>query len=209
MSGMDAQAWDARYAGSADLVWGGEPNRFVAAELGGLPPGRALDVACGEGRNAVWLATRGWEATGVDFSAAGLARARRLAEEAGVADRVTLVVSDVVHGPLPAGPFDAVVVAYVHLPAEDRRRVVRAAAAALTEGGVLLVVGHDSANLAEGVGGPQDPAVLFTAEDLVADLADLPGMVVEKAERVERVVATPDGERVALDALLRVRRTSS
>lgn len=204
---MDAAMWDARYS-AADLVWGTEPNRFVAAELGDLPPGRALDVACGEGRNAIWLASRGWQATGVDFSAAGIERARRLAAEAGVADRTEFVVGDVVNDSLPGAPYDAVVVAYLQVPEARRRSALRHAAAALGPGGTLLVVAHDTTNLTEGVGGPQDPAVLFSPQDAVDDLADLPGLVVEKAERVHRPVSTPEGERAAVDALVRVRRVS-
>ena len=80
---MDVADWDARYA-SRDLVWGQGPNQFVAAELAELPAGRALDVACGEGRNALWLAERGWRAVGVDFSTIGLQRAKRLAADAEV-----------------------------------------------------------------------------------------------------------------------------
>ena len=98
---MEAADWDARYAGDG-LVWGGEPNRFVAAELGETPPGRALDIACGEGRNAIWLATRDWSAVGVDFSATAIERARGLAEQTGVADSTQFVVVDVVDGQLPA-----------------------------------------------------------------------------------------------------------
>lgn len=206
MRSADAAAWDARYAAS-ELVWGTEPNRFVAEELAGLPPGRALDVACGEGRNALWLAARGWHAVGVDFSSTGIERARRLAVRAGVAEQVELVVGDAVSGPLPEGPFDAVVVAYLHLPAEQRRSALRLAARALAPGGTLLVVAHDSANLTEGVGGPQDPALLYTAQDVTADLAEVPGLVVDKAERVRRPVPSAEGERVALDALVRVHRT--
>jgi ubiquinone/menaquinone biosynthesis C-methylase UbiE len=118
---MDAAGWDARYS-KRELVWGSQPNRFVAAELTGLGPGRALDVACGEGRNAIWLASRGWNATGVDFSSTGIDRARQLAADAGVGERVEFVVGDVVAGPLPAGGFDAVVVAYLQLPAAGRAR---------------------------------------------------------------------------------------
>ena len=205
---MDAVDWDARYAGS-ELVWGTDPNRFVAAEMDGLPPGRALDVACGEGRNAIWLATRGWHATGVDFSAAAIARARQLAESAGVAARTAFLVGDVVAGPLPAGPFDAVVVAYLQLPAEQRRQAVRHAAGALAPDGVLLVVAHDMTNLAEGVGGPQDARVLYAAQDVVADLDGMVGTVVERADRVHRPVPTPEGERLALDTLVRVRRAGA
>src|SRR5664279_4471900 len=121
---MDATTWDMRYTCS-ELVWGAAPNRFVAAELEGLQPGRALDIACGEGRNTIWLATRGWQATGIDFSAVALDRAARLAAEAGVEDRVTFVVGDVEVGELPTGPFDAVVVAYLQLPEAPRRSALR------------------------------------------------------------------------------------
>lgn len=200
---MDAAEWDARYAGS-DLVWGADPNRFVAAELDQVTPGRALDVACGEGRNAIWLATRGWSAVGVDFSAAAIERATRLAEQAGVAAVTEFLVGDVVAGPLPTGPFDAVVVAYLHLPVNERRDTLRRAASLVATGGLLVVVGHDTSNLTDGVGGPQDPAVLFTPEDLVDDVGA--GFVIEKAERVHRPVTTPDGEREAVDALLVARR---
>jgi SAM-dependent methyltransferase len=204
---VDAAGWDARYA-ATDLVWGSAPNRFVAAEFADEVPGRALDVACGEGRNAIWLATCGWRSTGIDFSTAAIERAARLAAEAGVTDLVEFVVGDVVVGPLPLGPFDAVVVAYLQVTAEERRRALRNAAEVVAPGGVVIVVGHDSANLAEGVGGPQDPAVLFTPQDVVSDLADVPGLVVVKAERMRRPVATPEGDRPAIDALVRVRRVT-
>jgi SAM-dependent methyltransferase len=205
---VDAAQWDARYSAS-ELVWGTEPNVFVAAELGGLAPGVLLDVACGEGRNSIWLAHRGWQAVGVDFSAEAIRRARRMAEQTGVAARVRFVVGDVVADPLPPGPFDAVVLAYLQLPAPQRRAALRKAAARLRPAGALLVVGHDAANLTDGFGGPQDPAVLFTARDVVGDLADLPGLVVERAERVSRPVLTPEGERSAVDALVRVRAEGS
>lgn len=200
---MDAESWDARYSGT-ELVWGAEPNRFVAGELADLPSGRALDVACGEGRNAIWLASRGWQVTGVDFSAAGLDRAVRLAARAGIAGRVSFQLGDVVSGPLPAGPFDAVVVAYLQLEERQRRAALRLAAAAVAPAGTLLVVGHDTANLTEGTGGPQDPRVLFSPEDVTADLAGLPGLAVEKSERVRRPV--PAAGRDAIDALVRIRR---
>ena len=196
---MDAAEWDARYA-AADLVWGAEPNRFVAAELTELTPGRALDVACGEGRNAIWLAGRGWFAVGVDFSATAIARARQLAVHSDVADSTEFRVGDVVDGELPPGPFDAVVVAYLHLPPSERARTLRRAADRVAAGGVLLVVGHDTTNLTDGVGGPQDPQVLYAPDDIVADLG--PGFVVEKAQRVHRSVTTPDGVRTAVDALV-------
>jgi SAM-dependent methyltransferase len=202
---VDAAGWDARYCGT-DLVWGLEPNRFVAAELETLEPGRVLDVACGEGRNTVWLARQGWHATGVDFSAAGVARAEQLAATGGVSEETEFVVTDVVVGPLPTGPFDAVVIAYLQLPASQRRHAVRLATGVLSPGGTLLVVGHDLRNLTDGIGGPQDPELLFTPQDIVDDLEGLFELVVDKAERVTRPVATPDGPKVAIDALVRLHR---
>ena len=196
---MDASEWDERYS-STDLVWGTEPNRFVAAGLADLPPGRALDVACGEGRNAIWLARRGWFAVGVDFSAAAIDRARQLAQRAEVDGRTTFVVGDVTTGPLPPGQFDAVVVAYLQLQAPERTHAIRSAAERVTVGGTLLVVGHDATNLSKGFGGPQDASVLFTPDDIVTDLGD--DFLVAKAERVLRPVDTADGERSAIDALV-------
>src|ERR1017187_9581599 len=76
---MTSQQWDERYSGD-ELVWTSTPNQFLVAEAVGLRPGRAVDLACGEGRNSIWLAEQGWEVTGVDFSPVGLAKGRRLAE---------------------------------------------------------------------------------------------------------------------------------
>jgi SAM-dependent methyltransferase len=201
---MDAADWDDRYT-ARDLVWGVAPNRFVADALAELPPGRALDVACGEGRNALWLAARGWTATGVDFSPVAVERARRLAERTGVSERAGFAVLDVTRGGLPAGPYDAVVVAYLHLAAAPRRRVLRGAADVVAPGGRLVVVAHDLSNLEDGTGGPQDPAVLFSPQDVVTDLAGT-GLDVERAEVARRPVETPDGPVDARDALVVARR---
>lgn len=206
---MDAAAWDARYA-SRDLVWSAEPNRFVVEELDGLAPsGPALDVACGEGRNALWLASRGWDVTGVDFSGEALAKGRTLAEalpEAARA-RVTWVRDDVLtYAPVPRSQ-GLVLVVYLQVRADERRTVLRSCAEALAPGGTLLVVAHDSSNLTDGYGGPPDPSVLYTADDVLADLAGLDGLDVRRAERVDRPVTTDDGVRVALDCLVRVVRT--
>ena len=197
---MDAEGWNRRYA-TSELIWTAEPNRFLVDEVGGLRPGRALDVAAGEGRNAVWLARQGWDVTAIDFSDVGLDKARRLAENAGVT--VTLVCADATQ-PM-SGAYDLVVVLYLQLPADQRRQAYRNAAGAVAPGGTLLIVGHDITNLADGVGGPQDPTVLFTAADVVADL-DGTGLTIVRAEAVHRSVTTDDGERTAIDALVRAER---
>jgi SAM-dependent methyltransferase len=193
-------ACDQRYQGP-DLVWGAGPNRFVAGELSALPPGQAIDLGCGEGRNAIWLAERGWRVTAVDFSAAGLARAARLAAERQVS--VDWVQADLI-GYLPAaGGYDLVLIAYLHLPAASLARVFHAAAAAVAPGGTLFAVGHDRDNITRGYGGPQDPDRLWTPA-LVA--AGLDGLTVRCAEQVPRPVPTPAGERTATDTLIRAER---
>ena len=198
---MDASVWDERYAGD-ELVWSAVPNRFLVAEVETMPPGRALDLACGEGRNAVWLAERGWDVTGVDFSNVGLGKARRLAEARGVSAQWEL--ADVTaYAPTPES-FDLVIVMYLHLPEAARRVAFRhAAAAAVATGGTLLVVGHDITNPSAGWGGPSDAAVLYGPEDVVADLV---GLEMVKAERVRRPVPTDDGEKIAIDVLVRATR---
>ncbi len=194
--------WDARYAG-AELVWSASPNPFVASEVERLArtPGRALDLAAGEGRNAVWLAEGGWEVTATDFSPVGLAKARELASARGV--DLTLIEADATE-PVPAPTaFDLVVVAYLQLPAESLARALGHAAAALAPGGTLIAVGHDADNLTHGHGGPPDPALLWTVEHVTGALG---GLTVERAEQVVREVATDDGPREAIDTLVTAHR---
>ena len=195
---MDATEWDERYAAS-ELMWSTTPNQFVAAELADLPPGRAVDLAAGEGRNAIWLAGLGWDVTAVDFSQVALDKGRQLAGDRQIdwvcADATTWTA---------AAPYDLVVLAYLQLPADERRAAVRRAFAALRPGGTFFLVAHDSTNIAEGTGGPQDPAVLMTAEDVLADLEG-EQLDVVRAERVVREVTHPDGtSSPAYDALVRL-----
>lgn len=199
---MDRHAWNERYE-ATDLVWTAGPNQTFADEVGGLEPGTALDLAAGEGRNAIWLATQGWTATAVDFSDVALDKARQLAAARDV--EVETVVADVTTHVPAAGAHDLVAVIYLHLPADDRRLVHQRAAAAVAPGGTLIVLGHDTNNLTDGHGGPQDAAVLYTPDDVVADLEGT-GLTVTKAERVDRTVSTPDGDRTAIDALVVARR---
>ena len=198
---MKSEDWDSRYAGS-ELLWTAEANRFLVAEASGLAPGRALDLACGEGRNAVWLAERGWTVRGVDFSGVALAKAEKLAEARGVdAEWVCADLRE--HEPEPAA-YDLVVILYLQIPVAERHVVLRRAAGALAPGGELLLVAHDSSNLEHGWGGPSSPAVLYSAADVKEDLADA-GVEIVRADVVERPVDAPDGEKIALDLLVRAR----
>ena len=201
---MDAHDWDRRYAES-DLVWSATPNRFVESELADLKPGRAIDVAAGEGRNAIWLANQGWDVTAVDFSLTGLDKGRDLQTRhpRGRDLHIDWVHADVLEHDLGSAVFDLAVVAYLQLPAAQRREAVRRTFRSLTEGGTFFLVAHDSTNLTEGAGGPQDADVLFTAEDVLTDL-DGERFDVETADRVSR--DTDAG--TAYDALVRLVKTA-
>lgn len=207
---MEATDWDARY--SAGRMWSSEPNRWVVQELSGVAPGRAIDAACGEGRNAIWLAEQGWSVVAVDFSGVALERARESAAEAAQAAGeldITWVQADITDEVVVTNQYDLALVSYVHLEEYERTPLLRAAARTLAPGGTLLVVGHDASNLAEGYGGPQDPEVLYSAKDVASDLQDMiaSGLLeVERADRVAREVDTEDGPRVAWDVLFRARR---
>ena len=193
------EMWDERHAAHEPIESHG-PDPSLAGIAGALGPGRALDLAAGDGRNAIWLAANGWHVTAVDFSAVALERARAAAEAAGV--EVTWVNADLLEWRPEPRSFDLVAVMFLHLPPDERRAVYAAASDAVAPGGRLLVVGHDLSNLTDGAGGPQNPDVLFTPAGIAGDLGDL---VVERADVVRRDV----GEgRVALDAVVVAVRTS-
>src|SRR5262245_10666796 len=197
---MQREDWDRRYA-AVENLWATRPNRFLVAEAQDLPPGRALDLACGEGQNAIWLATLGWEVTGVDYSEVAITKARARAERDGVA--VEFTSADLVeYDPAPAA-YDLVLVLYLHIPSAERGAVHAKASAAVAPGGTFLLLGHDLANATEGVGGPSDRDLLYTADEIAAELPDLE---IEKATIVLRDV---DGEdRDAIDTIVRARRSA-
>lgn len=199
---MDAADWNARYA-STDLVWSAEPNRFVREIVEPWTPGRAIDVACGEGRNAIWLAEQGWTASGVDYSDVAIDKARRLADARGVS--VDFRVVDATTGALDAAAYDLVLLCYLQLPAGEIAAAVAAAATGVAPGGALLFVAHALDNLEHGVGGPQSPDVLYTPEQIAA-LATANGLTVERAEHVLRPVDTPAGTKDAIDLIVLARR---
>jgi SAM-dependent methyltransferase len=185
--------WDQRYAAS-DHVWSVTPNAEVERIVGGWPAGHALDLGAGEGRHALWLASLGWRVTAVDFSAVGLAKGETEAVRRGLS--VDWTVADVRswHPPERAA-YDLVLVAYLHLSEDVLGRTTRW----LAPGGALVVVGHALRNLTEGVGGPQDPAMLHTLEGLRAVAH---GLEVERCEEIVR--RTDSGD--AIDSVLVARR---
>ncbi|MDD3530037.1 MAG: class I SAM-dependent methyltransferase [Gallionellaceae bacterium] len=173
--------WDQRYAGE-DYAYGTAPNDFLVAMAERLPAaGRVLCLGEGEGRNAVWLARRGLAVTGVDASAVGLAKARRLAEAAGVT--IETVHADLAELDLGEACWDAVVSIFCHLSPALRRRVHAGVARALAPGGVFLLEAYTPAQLSFASGGPPDAALMMSLAELRAELAPL---AMELGQEVER-----------------------
>lgn len=199
----DAAFWDERYGSSAQ-VWSGHVNAVVADEAAALTPGLALDVGCGEGGDALWLAERGWQVLGVDVSQVAIDRAAARASEVGLEDRTDWEVRDLMEWAPPARTFDLVCAAYIHLPTDDRRTAYAGLAAAVTPGGALIVAGHHPSDIGV-VPRPPYPDLFFTEADLVTDLASWDGeWDVVTAEARPRPGRHPEGHEVTLyDTVLR------
>ncbi len=193
--------WNERY-GTEGWVFGVEPNVFVRAFFAHRSPGRVLDLGCGQGRNAVWLALHGHDVLGVDLSPVAVDQARELAAAAGVA--VTFEAADLTVWDPGDRTFDYVVLSYLQMIEEHRRIVHGLARAVLAPGGHVFVVAHHLDNLEHGVGGPQLPAVLFTESQLEEDFA---GLDVVRSEAVERIVERDEGPATAIDVLFVGRRS--
>jgi SAM-dependent methyltransferase len=191
--------WDQRHA-AGDPIEAAEPDPTLVDEIESLRPGRALDLGAGDGRNATWLARQGWQVTAVDFSqvAIELGRARAAAEGVEVDWRL----ADLLEWTPEARAYDLATLFFIHLPREERRAVYARAADAVAIGGTLLVVAHDRTNLASGAGGPQNPDVLVSPVEIVAELA---GFRIERAETMRR--GSPGG-RGPIDAIVRAVRVA-
>ena len=191
---MDAAGWDERYA--RGQVWSSEANRFFVAAVRahGLdqPPhgARAIDLGCGEGRNAIWLALLGWSVTAVDMSAVGIDRGRSMA--AAQDAEVEWVVADIEEWDLPSSAWDLVALVYVHWRTAQRLPIMDRLIDAVAPGGHLVIVGHDRTNIEHGHGGPQDPDVLTTPSELSALLSSR-GLAVLEAREVLRSVTLEPG----------------
>jgi SAM-dependent methyltransferase len=196
--------WEERYA-STDRVWSGHPNRVVVDEVAGLTPGRALDVAAGEGGDAIWLAEQGWTVTALDLAQAAVDRGAVHAGQRGVGDRITWIRADARTWRTDER-FELVTSAYLHLPAGTREPWLASVAELVAPGGTLLVVAHHASDAAV-VPRPDAPELFAEAADLAALLdADLWHVVT--AEARPRDAVDPEGRPVTVhDAVLRARRS--
>jgi SAM-dependent methyltransferase len=203
----ERQQWDARYSASSQ-VWSGNPNTVLVREVTGLTPGTALDLGCGEGADAIWLARQGWQVTGADISAVALARAHEHALQQGVADRIEWQQHDL-GSSFPAGTYDLVSAQYLHSPGDlPREKILRAAAAAVRPGGVLLIEGHADWGAYGHVAAGHADLHFPTPAEVVADLQLPEGeWQVLLSETHDRDQTGPDGEpTVRPDTTVKVRR---
>ena len=200
---MSAGQWDARYRERDGTMWSGRPNGRLVAEATSLTPGRALDVGCGEGADAVWLARRGWMVTAIDISDVAVRRAREAARLAGAA--VDWVCGDALQTPFPARSFDLMSMQYPALPKAAGEAVLRTLLDAVRPGGLLLAVYHDLDDehrehmKSRGV----DPADYVGADELDELLGD--DFRVE-LHAVEPRIDPPPGAPHIADVVLRARR---
>jgi SAM-dependent methyltransferase len=174
--------WDERFR-PAELPYGEQPSLFLVEQLPRLgPPGRALLPGDGGGRNGVWLAGQGWQATSLDFSPVALARARELAGRQRV--QLDTVQADVTTWSWPRGELDLVVAVYLHMPSFIRPAVHRAMLEAVKPGGYVLIEAFAAEQLAYASGGPKDPDLLYREEALRSDFGDAEILVL-RTERIE------------------------
>ncbi len=198
--------WDERYRSSPTL-WSGNPNPQLVDRLTGVTPGAALDVGCGEGADAIWLAGQGWQVTGVDVSQVALDRAAGHAQDAGVGAVTSWHQVDILTWEPPAEAYDLVTASFLHVPSAVRDDFHRRLASAVRSGGRLLVVAHHVSDLPTSMHRPDMPDLFFTAEQVAAAL--LPGeWDVVEAGAPERAALDPDGRSVTVHdtVLLAVRR---
>ncbi len=200
-----AGMWDEKYL-SKPKIWSGQPNPQLTAEAEGLVPGAALDLGCGEGADAIWLAARGWAVTGLDVSAVALDRAAAHARAADLAADIEWIQQDLASW-VPDRQFDLVSAQFLHSTLTPWQQTLRLAAAAVRAGGTLLIVGHHPAGLPPW-GAHHGPELYFTAEDLVRELGlEAPEWRLDVAAARQRSVTGPAGEAAILtDAVLRANR---
>jgi len=205
LDGMfDVAFWEERYSGK-EPAWSGRANATLVAEVSGLAPGTALEIAAGEGGDAMWLAEQGWQVTATDFAAAGLARGAAEAAERGIADRITWRQADITAWADDA-TYDLVTAHYLHPAPERRAAVTRTMASLVAPGGHLLIVGHHVLDLATTMPRPNIPELFTDADELLTHL-DPAQWDVLACEARPRDAADPEGRPVRLhEAVLHLRR---
>ncbi len=180
---MSSTFWNERYS-SGELVYGGAPNEFLASVADRLPRrGTALDIGAGEGRNAIFLASLGLDVLAMDQSEVGMQKAQRLAQECGLALRT--LAADLRDYDAGSGAFDVVSSIFVHLPGELRRLVHRRIGAWLKPGGVFVLEAYAPDQIQRGTGGPKDPAMLASLDELIEEIG---GMTIEHSAALVRNV---------------------
>jgi SAM-dependent methyltransferase len=207
---LDQAFWDERYQSSSAL-WSGRPNPQLVTEAAGLPAGTALDVGCGEGADAIWLAGHGWQVTAVDISAVALQRAAAQALRVGAdaARRITWQHADLGRWIPAAASFDLVSAQFVHLPKAQRELIFRQVAESVAPGGTLLIVGHHPSDLQTTVPRPPLPELFYGAADVAAALAPQEWTILVQEAR-PRIAQDPDGRSVTVhDSVLRAQRSAA
>ena len=205
---FDQAFWDQRYRSHPTALWSGQPNDHLVNETIGLVPGSALDVGCGEGADAIWLAERGWSVTAVDLSIVALQRAAARADQVGaeVAARIEWVHEDLTIWDPGLARFELVSAQYMHLPSIPRRALFERLAAAVAPGGSLLIVAHHPSDLQTTMQRPHLPDWFFTGDDIVASLYTQQWTVITNAAP-ERTGTDPEGNTLTIhDTVLRARR---
>ncbi len=167
---MSKEKWNRKYT-ERDLTEPGKPSPILVSTVSGLTPGRALDLAAGQGRHAFYLARQGWDTTAVDFSEVAVEKGRMLSRQ--LVLPVRWEVRDLTDYTPEQAHYDLVCMFYLHMPWEEYSEILLRAAGAVKQGGTLLVVGHDHSNIEQGSGGPQDPEILYSPQKIVAALKQL------------------------------------
>lgn len=195
--------WNNRYQGNK-RIWSANASSALVEVANDLKPGHAIDIGAGEGRNSIWLASKGWTVDALDFSEVALVKAQNYAKKAGVSEKINFNHVDLTQFEPGKTTYDLVGLFYFHIPWANMVSVLNKAVRLVAPGGSFVLMAHDKDNIKNGFGGPQDCDVLYSASDVVKLLED--DLNVERAECVKRIVTTGNGERVALDCVVIAKR---